>query len=353
MEKIKEYLSTYKYPLIGLGVLLLLSAGYSHFKKDNNEEIEDKKSEKTKTELSVVSVIQKELRKLNQSLIKLNPGVIKDKETTEYYDKLFKKDINKKGILIDSISIPHDSNHNTSDYKVTFGTDNAPEVYKNVIGFRLVKATLPHVAHQVNDNNNSFIVNYSGTEHTITLTNGSYTFTELGNHIVNTLNAVSGISGFSITSSTISYKYTLTNSTNNFFKWKSSSSTAYRLFGALNIDETSSDYSSDRTFPHIVDQSKHFVDLVIPEIPAIACKASSNGKQVIDRIPLTSPSGSLVYYLAPITEYSSIDYFYPMKLSNLTIQLYDNDSNQLYDSQNGDNYFEFEITLLNDTSKMN
>ena len=40
-------------------------------------------------------------------------------------------------------------------------------------------------------------------------------------------------------------------------------------------------------------------------------------------------------------------------LFDICLQIYENDSSQLYDSQNGDNYFEFEITILNDTSKMN
>lgn len=358
LSEFKESFLKYKYPIAGIGILLILTILFNKFKKEKDIVEKDIVEEVTKIKKddTLHLMIKNELQKLNKSLIKLNPGLIKDKEKTDYYNKLFKKEINKKGLLVDSISIPHDDYHNTSNYKVTFGSQNAPEVYKNVIGFRLVKATLPHIAHQVNDNNNQFRIFYDTGTHDITLTNGSYTFVELGNHIQDKLNTILSAS-FTVTSDSTTYKYTISESTTNYFLWNTSyndlKSTAYRLFGALRKDETAADYSSNRTFPHVVDQSKHFVDLVIPEIPAIACKTSSNGKQIIDRIPLTSPSGSLVYYLAPVTEYSSIDYFYPMKLSSLTIQLYDNDSNQLYDSQNGDNYFEFEITLLNDTSKMN
>ena len=35
--------------------------------------------------------------------------------------------------------------------------------------------------------------------------------------------------------------------------------------------------------PHPVDKSTHFVDLVIPEIPLIACKKNSIGKNVIEK----------------------------------------------------------------------
>ena len=69
-------------------------------------------------------------------------------------------------------------------------------------------------------------------------------------------------------------------------------------------------------------------------------------RNIIDRIPLNNTSGSLAYYRSPEAEYQSQNYFYPIKLSSLSVQLYDNDSNKLYDSSNGDNYFEFEITIV-------
>ena len=86
---------------------------------------------------------------------------------------------------------------------------------------------------------------------------------------------------------------------------------------------------------------------MIPEIPDIACKMGSK-KQVIDRIPLNSETGSLVYYRSPEAELQTHNYFYPMKLSSLNIQLYENDSNTPYNS-NGHNYFEFEITIVKNT----
>ena len=360
MEKIKDYIYKYKYQIIGISSIIIASLIYQTFKNNSDDEIKEEKKEiiKKHEDHAMFSALQDELKKLNKSLTKLNPVLIKDKEKTEYYNKLFKKEINKKSILIDSLSVQQDDNHDTSNYKVRFGTESAPEVFKNVIGFRLVKATLPNVAHQINENNKSFYIIYNGSDpKQVDLTPGNYTFSSLGFHIEDKLNAAFGVTTFSIISDTITYKYTINNSVSHYFLWldsfKQLKSTAHRVFGAIRKNETSSDYSASRTFPNIVDQTKHHVDLVIPEIPSIACKSSPGGKQIIDRIPLTSPSGSLVYYFAPVTEYSSIDYFYPMKLSSLTIQIYDNDSSQLYDSQNGDNYFEFEITILNDTSKMN
>ena len=68
------------------------------------------------------------------------------------YDKDYKK------IYIQDVRATDiDDNHNTSDYKINFGQKNYPEIYKNVIGFRLIKATIPNTIHQVtNDNNITF-----------------------------------------------------------------------------------------------------------------------------------------------------------------------------------------------------
>jgi hypothetical protein len=75
---------------------------------------------------------------------------------------------------------------------------------------------------------------------------------------------------------------------------------------------------------------------------------SSKGKEIIARIPFTNVSGGLIYYRAPEGELQSSNYFFPMKLSSLTIQLFDDNGN-VYDSNNGDNYFEFEISIINES----
>ena len=96
--------------------------------------------------------------------------------------KLFTKDIIKKNIIIDSVSLQPLTN--TSDYKVTFGQDNYPEVYKNVIGFRLVKAVIPHTVHIITDNNKRVYYNLITTSDYFDLIPGSYTFSELGRSIL-------------------------------------------------------------------------------------------------------------------------------------------------------------------------
>ena len=180
------------------------------------------------------------------------------------------------------------------------------------------------------------------SEVSINLTSSSYNFDELGDHLINTLNNHAGLSGFSIVKNTNTYKYTINNSTAFRIKWLSSSGSAYRLFGFFNIDDTS--YATSYTSNNVVQQNIYFVDLVIPEIPYIACKRNSNGKNIIDRIPLDQGNGSLISYSSDI---NLDNFFYPINLDKITIQLYEDTSNTLYDCQNGDNSFEFELTILN------
>jgi len=120
-------------------------------------------------------------------------------------------------------------------------------------------------------------------------------------------------------------------------------------------------YSSDRstgtsiTSDFVGDFNTSFVDLVIPEIPMIACKDNSKGKAIIDRIPLiqNSSDSSISYYQTNPSEYFTQNYFYPMKLSTLSISLYlDSKDDIIYDSQKGETNFEFELTILKNTKLM-
>ena len=113
---------------------------------------------------------------------------------------------------------------------------------------------------------------------------------------------------------------------------------------SVNIDDKT--YSTSISLPNVIQHGCHFVDLVIPEIPYRACKKNSFGKHIIDRIPLDELSGAMIYY----NSYNPDNYFYPISLNKLTIQLYEDSNNKFYDCQNNDNYFEFEITILNNPS---
>ena len=355
----REFIEKYKYYIGGsTATLLIFYLIYDTFVNKNNK-IMDKPSVTFKEDKSVkaeishdefllfMKTLKGELQGLTQSMIQFNANHIKtDSNYKDFRDKLFTKDIVKKNILIDSVSVGPDD---TSNYVVNFGTDIYGEVFKNVIGFRLVEATLPNSIHNVTENNKT-IYYQEGTDPiaNFSLNVGAYKFDKLGQEFERAFNVETSAT-MALTPSTTTYKYTLAGIPANFqFKWKTGSdagSPAYLLLGAENKDDTADLDTTSHVFPHIVDQTKHFVDLVIPEIPDIACKMASK-KQVIDRIPLNSPSGTLVDYKSPEHELQTENYFYPMKLSSLTIQLYDNNSSNFYKSGNGHNYFEFEITIV-------
>ena len=87
---------------------------------------------------------------------------------------------------------------------------------------------VPNSIYTVNDNNRNIIVKLSsGSDVSINLTQSSYTFNELGDHLISTLNAHASLSGFIIVKDSNTYKYTISNSTSFRIKWLSSSGSAY------------------------------------------------------------------------------------------------------------------------------
>ena len=105
------------------------------------------------------------------------------------------------------------------------------------------------------------------------------------------------------------------------------------MFGFLpKVTETTNQkLYSDRS----PDVSTHFVDLVIPEIPSISCKKNSSGKEVIERIQLKAGHGAYLHYNVGLEESKIQNFFSPISLHRLSIQLY-SVNNVLYDSNNSD-----------------
>ena len=274
-------------------------------------------------------------------------------------NKLFTPQLSKIRILIDSKNIIHTTEHNTSSYTVSLneGDDNNStsgyQNYKNVIGFRLIKAILPNSLYQINPSNNTINFMYDtdsdgGTEKTANLISGTYDFDDLGTHIAEQMSAVSGVGDITVIPDAVTIKYTISVDGGGI-KFYFLQSTAWRIMGFLNKSQESTETSNSHVLSNVVDHSVHFVDLVIPEIPYSACKHNMQSKNIIDRIPLYPGSGNLVYYTAAHDRFNN--YFFPINLSKLTIQLYEDSHGEFYHSQNGDNSFEFELTILNQSQE--
>jgi len=350
----RQYLEKYKYHLGGVSItLIILYVVYDTFfnkgkevkkeiKKEINQENNSPNNEKIlKDYMIYMKSFKKEIQKLSQSITLFNENQIKNSKKD-----IFNKDITKKSILIDSISACKED-QKTSNYIVNFGGSNSPGVQNNVIGFRLVNAIVPYTIYTINDHNKNFTITISSTPTPVTLTPGSYTFIQLGSHLQDSINTAYTSTDYTVTSHITTYKYTIADTSASpepfTINWSQFLACA-RLFGFEKDTDENNLHSSD----YSVDQSIHYVDLVINEIPGIACKMSSKGKEIIARIPFTNVSGGLIYYRAPEGELQSSNYFFPMKLSSLSIQLFDDNGNE-YDSNNGDNYFEFEISIINES----
>ena len=365
-------------------LLFLTYIGYKYYKnyKNNGEDISIDENSSKKEEppritskdidkyiqrefSKVLKIFAKEVQNTAKSMSEFNHDFLLKSDYLNFRNSLFTKDIEKFHLLIDSKNITHATTHNTSQYTIFLdGDDSNNETggygrIQNVIGLRLIKATIPSNPYQITDNNNMISINYGGSDYTITLVNGNYTSESLATQLETKLNAHASMTGFTVTfNDTGALKYKIVNSSTNFyFTWKTNfttnNSSAYRVLGFLNIDQELGDANTTQTSDHAPDISVHFVDLVIPEIPYIACKKNAAGKNVVDRIPVNTSAGSIIHYQPHLSEYFSQNYFFPISLSKLTIELYEDSSNKFYETQNIDNYFEFEITIVKNTKNFN
>lgn len=117
---------------------------------------------------------------------------------------------------------------------------------------------------------------------------------------------------------------------------------AARLFGFVPEKKTSS--NRELVSNKMANFDSQYVDLVIPEIPSIACKKNSSGREIIERIQLKEGHGEYLHYKTP-NDGIEQQYFNPIKLHRLTAQLW-SVNNILYDNDNSDISYEFEITMI-------
>jgi len=282
-------------------------------------------------------------------------------------NSLFTKPIYTKCILLDTHSLPQTSSFNYSNYKVSLIDNRSDSPYHNVIGFRLLTANIRNNVFNVNTNNNKIYYTITtGSDHTtktITINPGQYTLTQLASVFTDTTITKShhvtysdfGSGYFTVTyapakhsSSNQGHVFTFTHSAGGStieFQWDTDnvSRSAAKLLGFLPV--TSSTANHVHTSDKAPDLSLHHVDLVIPEIPDIACKRNSYGKEVIQRILMNSPIGDYQTFINTDSSDHPQNFFYPISLSSLTIQLYSENNEFLY-SHKSDNGFEFELTML-------
>ena len=305
----------------------------------------------------VLKIFSGEVRKSAQSMVKFNDKFLLQNDYLNFRNSLYTKDIEKHSLLVDTKNICHCTNKHSYIFKLDNNENNETGglgVFKNVIGFRLVKSTLQNLHYTIHGGNNTFIFEEAGNKHSINLTTKLYdSEDDIAKELENKMNAVSGYSGATVTYDSNTLKYTISSSSSIellFADTTNAGSSIYRLLGFNNENKSSNTtHTSDNT----ADSSIHYVDLIVNEIPYMACKKNPQGKSIIDRIPIDTSRSSLVHYRSPETEYFSQNYFYPMTLSQLTIELFEDSHNIPYFNENSDNFFEFEITMLKNTKLSN
>jgi len=362
----------YKY--IGIGSVVSILILYFYFRSGNKQTIVEKRTDDdTKLLFDKLQKNDKVLKLLLSHTIRyLKRDKYSDKQLLDRLNKdsLFNKDYETVRILVDThnISNKHSNSFNVGNYVFDLvSSDNNSTGgfgrYKNVIGFRLIHAIMPNAAYIVDETNCNIIYEADsalpGSQKeviTLTLTYGYYTLDNLINALPSTLGAQTTTSDNDnmIIRSTVSYdstthKFTFqcNNSSTSFhFNWNTNSITrkSAKLFGFY-VDGPSTTNSATSHISDIVpDMSIHYTDLVVDEIPYIACKNNPAGHHVIDRIPLNVDYGSNVSYEPYRDPYQN--YFLPISLNKLTIKLLEPIHGHYYNPQDSDHSLEFELTMI-------
>ena len=273
---------------------------------------------------------------------------MKEMDYVNRRNKYFSPDIRCSRLLIDS------SNHTTTDknnYTVRFdeSEDNSTEgygVYKNVIGFRLISCGIPNRFLSVHSNNNKLSVTVGSDTKDIELDINTYTVATLITELKTKMDTKFYPKIFTITASaedvlTIKETGSSTSFSLNFLDSYDANSSIFSLlgFGKKN-------YSGENTYTadNQVKLRTPFIDVIIPEIPYMACKKNPHSKRIIERVSLASESNQYIFHSPE--DYSETNYFTPINLDRITIQLFDEHGVIPYNAKD-DNFFEFEIITMN------
>lgn len=390
----------YKYIGIASIISILMLYIYFKFSKDDNKSKMDESD--TKLLFEKIQKNDKVLKLLLSHTIRyLKRDKYSDKQLLDRLNKdsLFNKDYDTARIIIDSHSIKDRGlTFNSGNFYYSFISDSINDVgghgiYENVIGFRFIKGFIPNTGYVINASNNQIlynashssingslidVVNASITESNpiiITLQEGFYNIEDLPDSLPNnatdrtTLNASLAGSSLSSASATIQNVDVTYNSTTQKFtftchdknvelklRWDYNDITkkAAKLFGFNETGPSTQFYSTSHTSDKIPDLSMHYVDLIIDEIPLKACKHSGRGGHLIERLPLDVSISDYKMYEPYRNEYQN--YFLPISLSGLNIKLitpsYHFSNNDIHQSQGGDLFLEFELTMIQNTKNV-
>lgn len=344
---------TMNYTHIGIsgGILITIVTLYLYFKYDktivneNKTVVNDNRSgEDTKLLFNKLQKNDKTLELLLGHTIKYLKKKEGKSDFIENRDKYFSPKISYHSILINSLSHAHNA-VDTNNYNFTVDlSEEGYGVFKDVIGFRLIKCGVPNRDYQITDANNTLMFTFGGTQKEIVLTPGSYTGDTMAIALNSKMNAVTGVSDISVTFSDITLKFTFTSVATTGLLGLVFGSQGTNLHIILGFEHINVSPATLITSTNIPNFSIHYVDIICHEIPYIACKSNSTGNHVLERIGLFAPIGTMNYYENKYL--TNQNFFTPILLSKLSIEILD-DHGFHYESGETDMFFEFEITVMN------
>ena len=274
---------------------------------------------------------------------------------------LFNKDYHTIRIVVDSVNYNKDNcncikdikNPNKITYLFTNNSDQGINglgmgVIHNVIGFKLIKAIIPNSSYNINNNNNQFVYKINNDKFIINIENGLYTLKKL-EELINNISNFNNNLKIKYNSHTLKFTiYSKVKNSEICWDYNEKTKNLARFMGWLPCKvKNKYNYVSDT----VIDVRTPYVDLIIKQIPRIACIDSPCGKHIIDRIPLDVNFGENKYY-EPTCCNNKQNYFLPISLDRLDIIIEDPIYNTIYDSQNLNNSFEFELTVIKNTKNV-
>lgn len=123
-------------------------------------------------------------------------------------------------------------------YDVSTGTISVPINLRQVLSVELFSASIPKTEYVINQYNDRFNVTVNSSTSTVILSHGDYDSNTLGDHLQEKLRLISNLSTITVTFSTVTSKYTFTQSSTTYsFDFTGYELLAYNL-GLSNTEST-------------------------------------------------------------------------------------------------------------------
>ena len=198
-------------------------------------------------------------------------------------------------------------------------------LFNQVVGFNVISASIPRAYYTINTGNQ--IIIHGGQEEAITA--GIYTSSELATEITD----MGPTTSYSEKTGKYTFSADVSVSANN--------TSLAKILGinANGVAHRVSVFHGDI-------RGTSCIDIELEEIPQICCIQTDHSNNIVARMPVDSSQGEILTYHSQSTDIST-NHFFPIKLSQLTIKLLD-ENGALLDLNGLDFHMICEATVIGD-----